>query len=235
MNMIKHTESLLCNNFIRVEANRIAKETPPSFLISEEAKEEKIYHEIKKIYDENVLLAVESLEIIVNQLQTMDCPPQVLKEIWSLETKGDVLEPHRLEEALKLNSFSEILGLSPPTLEWMYKVVDHFLRKGEAEKAVQSLYILNLICPENGLYWLSLGHSYYTLKQYDKALEAYQKSYMADPVDPRGLIWMAHTYEALGHPQTALEIVDELVNLLRGEETFSDLEVYQRKLQGARV
>lgn len=235
MNTFKHTESLLCNNFIRTEANRLAKETPPSFLISDQAKEDKIYHEIKKIYDENVALAVDSLETIVNQLQTMDCPPPVLKEIWSLETKGDLLEPKRIEEALQYNSFSEILGLSQPTLDWMYQVVDHFLRKGEAEKSIRSLYILNLICPENGVYWLALGHSHFSLNQYDKALEAYQKSYASDPEDPRGLIWMAHTYEALGHPLTALEIVDELVNIVKGEEGFGDLEVYQRKLQGARL
>lgn len=234
MNHYKATETLLCTSFIRLEANRIAQESPPSFLMTEAIKEEKIYQEIKQIYDQNVLLASESLQLIADELPQMGCPNEVLKEIWGMQAKGELLETPAMQQLLEKNTFADMLGLSEETLRWMYKVADHFLRQGKAQKAVQTLYSLNLICPENGLYWLALGHSYFHLEQFDKALEAYQKSNAADPDDPRGLIWMAHTYEALGHPLTALEMVNELVELLKGEEEFSDLETYQRNLQGGR-
>lgn len=230
----KHAESLLCNNFIRIEAKRLVNETPPSQLITDQVKEEKIYQEIVKILDENVLLAAESLQLIVEKLPELNCPTPVLKEIWTMQTKQELLDPKNLERELSKDSFAEILGLSQTTLDWMYQVVDHFLLRNEPQKAVQSLYILNLICPENGLYWLALGHAYFHLKQYDKALEAYQKSFAADPEDPRGLIWMAHTYEALKLPANALGIVNELVDLLGDDDALGDLRGYQRNLQGVR-
>lgn len=234
MNVYRHTESLLCNSFIKLEATRLAKDTPPSFLISEEAKETKIVHEIKKIYDDNVNLAVESLKLLVEKLHDLNCPDSVLKEIWNVQTKGEILDLNKIEAEQDKGSISDLLGLTKPSLEWMYKVVDQFLLSGKEHEAIKSLYFLNIVCPENGVYWLALGHSYFHLEQYDKALEAYQKSYYADSDDPRGLIWMAHTYEALGHPLTALEIVNELVDILDGEKGLGDLVGYQSKLQGAK-
>lgn len=234
MNLYRHAESLLYNNFIRMEASRLAKDTPPSPLISNDLKETKIIHEIKKIYDENLNLAVESLTLIVDKLHEFNCPDFVLKEIWNLQTKGEILDLNKIEAEKGKGSISELLELTKPTLDWIYKVVDHFLVNDQEEQAIKSLYFLNVVCPENGLYWLALGHCHFNLKQYDKALEAYEKSYYADQEDPRGLIWMAHTYEALGLSDTAREIIDELVEILRGEDGFGDLQGYQQKLQGVK-
>ena len=107
-----------------------------------------------------------------------------------------------LSLALILTTPNLALANEPESFRWMFKAAKLCL-EGENEKALKIL--LEIARRESGNFYAhnNVGIVYVELKEYDKVLEAYEKSLALNPTFPMVLNNIGHLEMTLGHYEKA--------------------------------
>lgn len=67
--------------------------------------------------------------------------------------------------------------------------------------------------------WAELGHLFFDTRQFDKAIQAYQRSLAIEPDNPAVLTDMGVMYRRSGDPEKAVQVFDQAVAVSPGFET----------------
>lgn len=81
------------------------------------------------------------------------------------------------------------------------------------EQKIKTLEMTVAQEPENITAWVLLGHAYYDTDQYNKAIEAYEKSLVLDPGKPDILTDLGVMYRRSGNPGKAISSFDKAISI----------------------
>jgi len=87
-------------------------------------------------------------------------------------------------------------------------------------------YILPLSAgyPQDGLFWMYLGHSEFQLANYEKAAEAYARWFENEPDLPLAPYYTALSWEKAGDPTLAMRFYPRAAELFFRQESWNDLD-----------
>jgi len=105
--------------------------------------------------------------------------------------------------------------LSRETLEALYYVAHANYKQGKYEDAAGIFRYLTVEDTRTRKHWMGLGSSLQMLKQYQKAIEAYEIAAAIDPGDPRVHMHAADCLFGLGNVKDALFALDCAVRALK--------------------
>ncbi len=114
--------------------------------------------------------------------------------------------------------YQRALALDPgyPTAHHWYSL---FLSKlGRAQEAMEEIQRARALDPASLVISVNVGDRWLDLRQYDRALQAYQKTLEMDPNNPGALISVGWTYLSKGSPEKALAHFQEVRSAL-GKDT----------------
>ena len=89
----------------------------------------------------------------------------------------------------------------------------------EQSEALTALLQATRTTPDNVDAWTQLGHLYFDTGQYEKAVEAYEKSLALAPSRPDVWTDLGVMYRRTGNPTRAVECFDRAISINGGHET----------------
>lgn len=89
----------------------------------------------------------------------------------------------------------------------------------EQSQALTALLQATRTTPDNVNAWTQLGHLYFDIAQYEKAIQAYEKSLALDPSRPDVWTDLGVMYRRTGDPTQAVKCFDRALSIDAGHET----------------
>lgn len=122
-----------------------------------------------------------------------------------------LVEDKMMREAVE--AYSRAIALDPFNgLYYRYRA-HHHLSCWEFSEACADFVLASRLIPENWDVWYHLGLSYYLLKDYDKAAQAYEVCYQLDASDSKRVAvinWYYVTLKRLGKDDKANQLLSEI-------------------------
>lgn len=184
------------------------KQEMRSFLLAEELRER---------FNKGMDLILEFLPRVLN-LEAID---RIAEEAEAIEGHQDkvqkAMEEGRLPEDLPL-TYQEILGISNQTLMDFFKIAMVLMQEGRWEKAEQILFVLNVLAPENEVFWSLKGITYRERGDLEEALKILKLAHELNKKNIEAFGWYLQTCVELG----LKDVVDE--NRAAFEELLAEHE-----------
>jgi tetratricopeptide (TPR) repeat protein len=208
-------------------AQQLRELAPPSLHVSpsqpsldvEVQKMEKgllsIYHKMER----GMRKLVELLQELPN-IDDITHQPEIVQAVGDMITIASVVV-QQIKPALHLMAKGEplqdILGVSPLSLQSLYKLSRYLYEHQHYEEASGAFYLLALINPSYHIFWIGLGNCEYFLQRYQEALLAYTFAAQTAPTDPSCHLLIAKCQMALGNYAAATAYLS-IAELSQGSE-----------------
>ena len=101
-------------------------------------------------------------------------------------------------------TLQETLGIAENDLESIYQLSKHLYEQQLYEEASGAFYLLSLLNPACGTFWMGLGNSEYFLGNYQEAVLGFTFATQTEPDNPIYHILLARCHKALGSDGAAL-------------------------------
>jgi len=189
---------------------------PQEALLSPKAKAQTIENEMKaeingyrKKCTEGFVLCVDEMQEIARKDPTLDL--KVVKQ--NLEQAFDKLDSldtikNYVKEVLSGKTWRELLSISEPSLQALYKGAKHMFDEKRYREAESAFCFLATLDSSQYAFWLGLGHSCFHNKNFKEATNAYAMASMADSAAIWPHVYAANCFEATSdfhHALIALE------------------------------
>jgi tetratricopeptide (TPR) repeat protein len=101
-------------------------------------------------------------------------------------------------------TLQETLGIAENDLVSIYQLSKHLYDQQLYEEASGAFYLLSLLNPSCGTFWIGLGNSEYFLGNYQEALLGFTFATQTEPDNPLYQILLARCHKAMGSDGAAL-------------------------------
>ncbi len=122
-----------------------------------------------------------------------------------------------LEDTEEDKNISELLGISPDSLEKTYLLTLPLFEKGHYEEASNALYLLNFLYPTGPEFVLALGHAEYHCGRIKEAATIYCQAFELTPTDPTPLNYALYCYNQLGDKEMANECMEKFKRMAQNQ------------------
>ena len=174
-----------------------------------------IYHKMER----GMRKLVELLQELPN-IADITHQPEIVQAVGDMITIASVVA-QQIKPALHLMAKGEplqdILGVSPLSLQSLYKLSRYLYEHQHYEEASGAFYLLALINPSYHIFWIGLGNCEYFLQRYQEALLAYTFAAQTTPADPSCHLLIAKCQMALGNYAAATAYLS-IAELSQGSE-----------------
>lgn len=184
-------------------------------------------HDLKE-YIERLDLGLQEIERVAKRLAPFDHEQfneKVVAEIHTLTQNSSHLERIALDSLLKLTQkkIHEVLGLSKASVLAIYRIGAEVYNEGRYQEASSVFLIVCLLDGSIHDAWVSLGHAECRNKEFTRAIIAYEMAGECDPQNPLSKLYAAHSYEALGEYENAIDSLEHLIALTDGKIEHKEL------------
>ncbi len=132
-------------------------------------------------------------------------------------------------------TLQETLGIAENDLASIYQLSKHLYEQQLYEEASGAFYLLSLLNPACGTFWIGLGNSEYFLGNYQEALLGFTFATQTEPDNPIYHILLARCHKALGSEGAALACLGIaelcLKNTKEHAEVRKQIEAFRNDLQ----
>lgn len=110
--------------------------------------------------------------------------------------------------------FYQKCGFFENSLESIYKLIAHYIKVNQNERARDIAIFLTLQNPMHPSFWHALGVSLQSLKKYEGAIDAFKLVKTLNPQDPSAFIYTAECYLDMGDEAKATEEFNAVQQLI---------------------
>lgn len=159
------------------------------------------------------------------------------KEFAIASEKLDQIKTHKEKivrdpKSLSSNTWQSFLGLSEPTLLWLYQVGRYHYEQKCLEEAKTLFHLLIMLNSLDHTHWIGLGFTQKSLLELQEALDSFAMAIILNPKNPIARYQSAKLYLQLGQFEDALielEILSEIIQKEKLDFLKSDVEVLFNK------
>lgn len=125
----------------------------------------------------------------------------------------------------------EICGLSTDAVKLLNDCAAYYYENKNYVNASPVYMILTHIESDNYGNWLGFANSEFFLNNFERAKNIYQCALQVNSADPFCHLYLSSCYRELGQGAEALKCIDDALNIIRSNPSFSDLEADVKKLK----
>lgn len=107
-----------------------------------------------------------------------------------------------------IQSMQSPLTLTPESVRTLFQLACLCFKQGKLTEAAGHFTLLTMTEPKNYNYWIWLGTTLQKMKNYEKAIEAYEVAAALNPADPKLHMHAADCLFGLGNTKQALFALD---------------------------
>lgn len=120
-------------------------------------------------------------------------------------------------------SYGEAIGMSQEDFDTLYNLAYNLYNSGKYKDALVFFSYLTLLNRSEGLYFFGTAASYHMLKDYESAVQFYQRCANLDFLNPMPWFHLADCYNELGLPQDAAAALEEVIVRTRNNKVYNTM------------